>query len=102
LRDKARSMLSNGKSPELIRRLRKVPMNLTTSATRLKQFGLTVCLREACTRVLQARLAALKTLFSQFGANPPNPVDLAAIDRAVEHFLKEERRRKRLLEALRR
>jgi len=75
-------------------------MNLTTSGQRLKQFGLNVCLREACTRVLQARLAALKTLFSQFEANPPNSVDLAVIDRAIEYFLIEERRRERLLEAL--
>ena len=76
-------------------------MNLATSGQRLKQFGLNVCLREACKRVLQARLAAHRALFSQFAANPPNPVDLAAIDRAIEHFVKEERRRERLLEALR-
>ena len=75
-------------------------MNLTTSGRRLKQFGLNVCLREACTRVLQARLAALKALSSKFGVNSPDPVDAAAIDHAVEHFVKEERRRQRLLEAL--
>ena len=72
-------------------------MTLMTSATRLKQFGLHVCFREACTRVLRARLVALKALFSQFGAHP---VDRAAIDCAIEDFLKEERRRVRLLEAL--
>ena len=72
-------------------------MTLIATATRLKQFGLHVCFREACTRVLRARLIALKALFSQFGAHP---VDRAAIDCAIEDFLKEERRRVRLLEAL--
>jgi hypothetical protein len=72
-------------------------MDLTTSGQRLKQLGLNARIRKACTRVLQARLAALKTLFSHSGVNP---VDPAKIDRAIDHFVKEERRRQRILDAL--
>ena len=73
---------------------------MTAQKAILKQFALSVCYREACARVQRARMASLRIIFSQYGARPPGPVDLAVIDRAVEDLQKEDSRRERILEAL--
>jgi hypothetical protein len=67
----------------------------------LKQFVLNACLRQACGRVLRARLAILKVQCSRFGANQSGGVDVPTIDHAIEQLAREERRRQRLLRALR-
>jgi hypothetical protein len=73
---------------------------MTAQKSMLKQFALSACYREACARVLNARMASLRIIFSQYGARPPGPVDLAVIDRAVEELQIEDNRRERILEAL--
>jgi len=73
---------------------------MTVPTSTIKRFTLSACYREACTRVQRARMASLRIIFSQYGARPPGPVDLAVIDRAVEDLQKEDSRRERILEAL--
>ena len=73
---------------------------MATRGWRIPDDVLSLCHIEACDRQRQALLDRFGVHQSNYGANPPGPVDLAARDRAEARLLRETRRRKRIFEAM--
>ena len=66
----------------------------------LKYFALRACYSEACRRVCDAQLALLRSYFLHYGPHKQGPFDFSIIEQVNQGYLKEERRRERLLDAL--
>jgi hypothetical protein len=73
---------------------------MAIQGSRILDDVLSLCHIEACDRQRQALLDRFGVHLSNYGANPPGPVDLSARDRAEARLQWETRRRERICEAM--